>query len=333
MADSQLVASGSFTSTGAQKLISLRSDFDIMRVVNFSIAAADTPAGAVVRSFWQKGMAAGGGVCETRANGGGALSMIQYVPGTNDGFIRVDAGDQSVGAPIALSGTEITAATSAVATTATAHGYVVGDRVVFSGTTGQLQAQGIPFEISAVPSSTSFTIKNYDTSGLAAASAGSVRKLPRKPLFFPEKLYITKMSSSGVNTVVTFSVTHNLQVGGYVVFNVSTRSGFSAINGLRGKIVAIGATDADTTNTITVDINSAAFGAWAWPTNAALVANPRWTQPHTVMDGEAATVLSMAEVNNGEIQMLLAGGAASPAGANGNVIYWEALKSGYVLNE
>lgn len=321
MADGQLVASGSFVSSGAVEDIVLRSDFDSFEVFNRTVAASETAGNAGFQFYWQKGFAADTGNELTRPTGTAKQAVSQQFL-TSGGFTRIDEGDQSVGAAKALSGTEITNANPAVAT-CTAHGYSVGDRVIFSGTTAMLQIAGIPFEITTVGSANAFTLGYLNASGFAsAATAGSVRRLPRRPLFQPEKLYITNITAAA-QMVVTFSFAHGLVVGAKCAFSVASANGMIELDGRTGTVTAINTT----TNTATFDIDSSAFTAWAWPVSGTV-----FTPAHAVPAGETNSILTMAEVNSGRILMRLAAGVDSPAGALNDVIFWRAYKSGFVDN-
>ena len=322
MADGQLVASGSFVSTGAAKDIVLRSDFDSFEVLNATVAAA-AGADTGARFYWQKGMPSNAsfraGFIQAKTTATNALTLA---PLTGSEFVRVDEGDQSVGAAQALSGTEITNANPAVVT-CTSHGYSVGDRVIFSGTTAMLQVAGIPFEITAVGSANAFTLGYLNASGFAsAATAGSVRRLPRRPLFQPEKLWITNITAAS-QMVVTFSFAHGLVVGAKCAFSVASANGMTELDGRVGTVTAISTAN----NTATFDIDSSAFTAWAWPVSGTV-----FTPAHAVPSGEANSILTMAEVNSGRILMRLGAGTLAPAGVTSDVIYWRAFKSGYADN-
>jgi hypothetical protein len=100
------------------------------------------------------------------------------------------------------------------------------------------------------------------------------------------------------------------------------------MNKLTGTITAVA------TNTVTVDIESSAFTAFAFPATAAVPFTPAVMVPV----GEAAeesyvNLLDDATTNTGYIGIQLAAGTTSPAGALNDVIYWVAGKSFSVTNE
>jgi len=322
MSEYQLVASGRFTSDGSAKDVPLRSDFDFFEAENHTQAATTQTTGRGVLFQWRRGYADDSALMLTKQDSANALDMEVV---TSGGFRRIDEGNESVGAAVAISG--ITAANPAVMTTSAAHGLSVGDRVRVYGTTGMLQIAGQEFTVTAVGSTTTATFGYLDASGFAAAAtAGSMRKLPENPLYKPERLQITNISQAA-SAVVTFSTTHNLAVGAKLRFQVASENGMVEIDGLLGEVTAVSVAN----NTATVNIDSSAFTAWAWPTSATAAAG--FSPAHVVPVGEVSTILSEATDNQAEILMRLAAGADGPAGSANDVIYWRAWKAGFVNQE
>lgn len=150
-------------------------------------------------------------------------------------------------------------------------------------------------------------------------------------MYYPRRLFITAITQA-TSAVVTFSVTHNLTVGQRIVFGVvPSMYGMTQISGLRGLITAIDTTN----NTVTVDIDSSAFTAFAFPLTA-VAATPH-TLPSAVPFGDGPNpasnplgnqdVLDGATRNTAVRGMYLAAGANSPAGINGDLIYWRGWKA------
>lgn len=318
----QLVASGSFTSAGVAKNIALRSDFDVFRVKNYTQSATTQATGRGCEFDWNKGMPDGAASMKTKQNASNALDLEVV---TSGGFTRIDQSSQVLGAAQATSGTDITAANPAVVTV-TSHGYSNGDRVRMYGTTGMLQIAGYDFTIGSV-SANDFELSYLDASGFAAvATAGFVRKVPNNPIYSPQANRITGITAAS-SAVVTLAVTHGMSVGEKIRLYVSSDFGMVEANGLLGEITAVSTAN----NTVTLDIDSSAFTAFAFPTSA--VAALGVTPAHIVPVGDAATVLSGAIDNTAQIVMELGAGADGPAGSTSDVIYWEALSSGYTLVE
>lgn len=316
----QLVASGSFTSTGAAKIIPLRSDFDYFETENHTQMATTQSTGRGVMFRWYRGYADDSAFMVSKEN---SANTVTYEVVTSGGFTRRDTSVQAPEAAKATSGTDIAKATSVV--TVTSHGYSVGDRVRMYGTTDMLQIAGMEFTITAVPSANSFTLGYIDMSGFAAdATAGFARRIPNNPLYVPEKNYITGITAANP-MVVTLSVTHNLAVNDEVRLSVPSAFGMTQADGLVGKVTAVSTAN----NTITLDIDSSAFTAFAFPASSAVP----FTHAHIVPFGSVANGVEQALDNQAQIEMELAAGADSPAGSNNDVIYWRALKSGFVNNE
>lgn len=318
----QLIASGSFTSDGAAKEIALRSDFDVFRVWNRTQSATTQATGRGCKFEWQRGQADGEAFMFTKQNAANALDLEVV---TSGGFTRVDQSSQVLGAAQATSGTDVTAANPAVVTV-TGHGYSTGDRVRIYGTTGMLQIAGYDFTITRVDAN-SFQLPYLDASGFAAvATAGFVRKVPNNPIYAPQANRITGITAANP-MVVTLAVTHGLSVGEKVRVKVSSDYGMVEANDLIGEITAVSTAN----NTVTLDIDSSGFTAFAFPTSAVAAAGV--TPAHIVPVGDAASTLAGSMDNTAQIVMELGAGADGPAGSTSDVIYWEALASGYTLAE
>ena len=318
MSDYQVVASGSFTSDGSAHQVALRSDFDSFNVLNRTQAATTQATGRGCEFKWRRGQADGEAFMYTKQNASNALDLEVV---TSGGFTRVDQSNQTLGAANSSSGA-ITAASPAVVTL-DAHGFIVGDRVRCYETTGMLQIAGYDFTVTAVGGVNAFTLGYLPAAGFAAAAtAATFRKVPNDPIYSPQANRVTAMTAANP-MVVTLAVTHGLSVGEKIRLKVSSDFGMVQADGLLGEITAVSTAN----NTVTLDIDASGFDAFAFPTSA--VAANGVTPAHILPVGEIPSVLSGSLNNSAEILMDLAAGADSPAGSNGDVIYWEALKSSY----
>lgn len=324
MIDGQLIARGVFTSDGSNKDIPLRSDFDIFRTVNYTQCATTQSTGRSIRHEWHRGMADGYSLMQSKQNSSNA---VDQEVATSGGFLRIDQSVQTLGPAVAISG--ITAASPAVMTTSSAHGLVVGDRVRVYGTTGMLQIAGYDFTVTAVGSSTTATFGYLDASGFAAAAtAGYMRKVPNNPIFFPNNLLVTAVTAADP-MVATFSVTHELTVGEKVRFHVPVAYGMSEADQLLAEVTAVNTS----TNTATFgNVSSAAFTAFAFPTSATASAGVTPAHARVFADNPSLTNAGAVQ-NQAQILMRLYAGADGPAGSSSDVIYWEALKSGFQIVE
>jgi len=316
--DSTIIQQGKFTSDGAVKRLAIRSDVDWMEVINYTQSATTQTTGRGVAFRWQRGMAADAGIMHTKQDSANALDLEVITTG---GFTLLDTTSQEPEA--AKTGTTITKAGPPVCT-ATAHGYSNGDTVRIINSDNMGQINGLEFTVGSVASNT-FELSYIDTNtaNFTAATSFSVRKIPNDPIFQPRHRVITAVTT-GTTTEVQMSVTHGYSVGEVVRFAVDSKFGMTQLDSLTGQITAVNTT----TNTITVDIDSSAFTAFAWP--AATSAPLTFAQVTPVGSGTQA--LTDATDNVSIIGMELGAGADSPAGSTSDVIYWRAGKSFSVDN-
>jgi len=308
-----IILQGSFTSDGTAKQLSLRSDVDWMEVINYTQSATTQTTGRGVAFRWQRGMAADTGIMYTKQDSANAIDLEALASG---GFTLLDTSSQAPEASV--TGTTITKASPPVCT-ATGHGYSNGDVVRIINSDNMAQINGLEFTIGSVATNTfELSYINTNIANFTASTSFAVRKLPNYPIFAPRNRQITAVTT-GATTVVQMSVTHGYQVGEVVRFSVPSVWGMTQLDGLTGEITAINTT----TNTITVDVDSSAFTAFAFP--AASAAPLTFAQ--VIPLGDAGNVLTGATDNVALIGMELAAGADSPAGSTSDVIYWRAGKS------
>ncbi len=257
--------SGSFTSAAAlafQDVVLPHGRPDKFVLTNRD-AWGDDAAETSVESWHKRGMAEEAFRSMDQANMTGALSTEA---GTTNGFRFIDSANPPVFAALATSGTDITRADPAVVTMADTGSIQVGSVVRLDNTTAQLQTSGYDIEVTAVSTDTNITL-NLDTQNFAAdATAGNVRLIIPSRMF-PRYRYIVPLASAAgitqaVNAVASVSVTHDFSVGEKVSFRVPTAYGMDEINNVVGTVTAVG------TYTITTDIDSSGFTAFAPPLSA-----------------------------------------------------------------
>lgn len=318
-----IVTQGTFASTGVGVKVNLPSSADYFVVKNITQLATTQSTGRGVQFEWYNGITPADGAVEwLKTNSSNALNMNAI---TSGGFTYVQSQPQP---EAAVTGTAITAANPAVVTMTNT--YSEGDRVRLYGTTGMLQIAGMDFTATSV-SGSSFTLLGLDASGFAApATAVTARRIPKLDAVEPEFLYITKISQA-TQAVVTVTQAHNYVVGQLIHFAIPASMGMQEINNLTGKITAVG------TYTMTVDINSSSFSAFAFPAstaspNAGLFATLAPAGQRTQFDPntniQTGYNFNYAPFHSGNFipYMFLAAGAQSPAGSSGDTIVWQAFK-------
>jgi|SRR6267378_4832818 len=268
---------GTFTSDGNLLNIALPSGYSEFRMINITdigSAAASTP---VMRAQGTSSMAAGSAYYNLKTNGAATVAIETTT--TTGGFtFLADSGDQTPSAAVAITG--ITNATPPVVSTASTSGLNNLDIVRVYGTTGQLNIAGLDFTIDTIVANTSFNLAYMVAPG-AAATAGFWRRIPFDSRFYPRNRYITSISQAA-SAVIIMSVVHGFTVGQDVRIIVPAVFGMVEMNNLLGVITAINTT----TNSITVNINSTGFTAFAFPTSAIAAGGVTFAQ--VVPVGEAA---------------------------------------------
>ncbi len=274
---------GTFTSDGNTKTISLPSGYTDFRMINITDIGSTAANTNVMRAEGSSSMAAGSGLYNPKTSGAATLAL--EVSTTTGGFTFIsDSATRLNGAAVATSGTDINRANPAVVSTGTTTNLVDTVSVVrMINNTGMLQVSGMDFTVGTIVASTSFELKYLDSSGFAADStAGFYRIVNADPRFYPRARYITAITQAS-SAVITLSVTHGYTVGQAVRIYVPSAFGMTEINGLLGNITAV---TTGSTNTITVDIDSSGFTAFAFPTSAIAAAGVTFAQ--VVPVGEAA---------------------------------------------
>jgi hypothetical protein len=320
------IINGSFTSNGSAKTLVLRGDLDSIEVWNATEMAAQNDSHGV-SYYWQRGLAANNGFVTLRNAAHTAVDIRSSAALGVPGFTLVDSSVTTPGAVVAT--TDIGTVAHRVLT-ATTTGLSVGSIVRLANMTGAAEFNGMDFTVTAVNAGVHFDI-GYTPVTVAAAAAGQYRIIPNDTLYYPRNRYIASISQAA-QAVVVLTVTHNLQVGQQIRFHVPAMYGMVELEGLSGNIVAIDTT----TNSITVDIDTTGFTAFAWPITAVASASAH-TLPQIVPVGEnTATalaavppvdILTDATINTGYIGIVLGAGDTSPAGSNNDVIYWRATTS------
>lgn len=256
---------GSFTSDGTVVNLDLPpgyTEIELTNLTDIGSAAAATP---VMKAWGTSLMDDGEAIYATKTSGAATIAISTTT--TSDGFTFVNnSGSAALGAENStISG--ITNASPPVVSLTSTTGLSDGDVVRLYSTTTALQLSGIDYTIDTVVTDTSFNLAYGGTAPGAAATAGSFRRVPFDPRFYPANRTITAITAAS-SAVITLSVTHQFTAGQAVRIKVPADWGMTEIDGLIGNITAVNTT----TNTITVDIDSSAFSAFAYPSSATAAA-------------------------------------------------------------
>lgn len=325
--DNTIIQQGYFTSTGSNQTITLESGVDWMKVYNQSIAAANQTTAVAAEFYWQRGFAANSQWAYFKSNAANAANLSQYT--TAGGFQYVDTSVGRIGS-VNSTITAISTATPPVVTNTGTNGLVAGQVVRLLSITGAPQFGGMDFTVGyGTLSTTTFSLDYASTLAIAGTTA-SWAVVNWDPLYYPTRRFITAITQAS-QAVITLSVTHGYQVGQAVRIIVPSACGMVQMNNLLGNIVAVDTATGNGHNSITVDIDSSAFTAFAFPAAAAYPF--RYAEVVNVGEDSALAIadnvnlLSDAVYNTGYTGMVLKGGAGFPGGANTNVMFWVAGKS------
>ena len=264
----QLIDGGSFTSdsTNRQEIqITQRPD---LIVVRNRTAWGDDAAETSVESCWRRGMAQDAAQTIDQAVTTGIMSTEAV---TSGGFRVYTTAAPPVYA--SLANTTITQANGAVVTMANTGAIAVGDTVKMINEAGMQQISTYDFRVNAVTTNTNITL-NLDSSGFGAAATSGFVQLFVPGRFYPRWKYIVPLAGAAgitqaAHAVVSFSTAHDFTVGEKVSFRVPEAFGMHEINNKTASVLSV------TAYTITVDLDTSGFTAFAMPTSAVAVATPQ----------------------------------------------------------
>jgi hypothetical protein len=181
------ILTGSFTSTGTQFNLAIRSAFDMFQMVNITDVGSAAANTNVMRAWYSSLMPAGSAYRNLKTNGAATLALESMI--TTAGFTIFDSGNPPTFSATAVTG--ITAASPAVVASV-AHGLAVGDTVKLYGLNGTMQPMsGLEYTVDAVGDADHFTI-TFDASGAVGGTpttTGFAQKVIPSP-FSPHNIVI-----------------------------------------------------------------------------------------------------------------------------------------------
>lgn len=301
MAEYSRMAQGSFACTAGQQVVYLPFVPDYVLVQNIQGNNHNAAVNTVNTLQWTSNMNQGDGILTVQD----ASGNIHYNNVTNyaNGFgIQTFSAGLSFSFGTTFTVSSITKASPAVVTTTAAHGYSIGDIVIFEGISGMQQIAGIPLQITAVPSTTTFQIAssiwNVNQSNYSAVSTGTVKKINYPFLYAPGISFISGITL-GTTTVINTTTPHNLVVGQQVAFRIpllpSGSQGWGTIQlnslpntqGIPGSPMYGYVTTVNSSTQVTVNINSSSFTAFN--SNIAATAVAGLSFPQMVAVGDVNT--------------------------------------------
>jgi len=298
MGEYNKILRGTFTSTGFAQYVNLPFQPTMVEMWNYSAFA--TPANhGISRAYWDSAMGQGFAV----------VDLFNATPVQTTGVVTSN-GISTFSAGLALQygpSQVIIGATAAnpIVFNVTAHGYAVGDVVVFSNlfqttTTGMPQIVGMPFVISAVGDADHFSVvwpgngSNYTAlSGTPVVNGrnATVKKVLYPFLYSPGVSVIEAITTGTTTTVVT-TTPHNLVAGQEVAFRIPAVWGTVQLNSLPDVQIPgspIYGFVQSVTNSTTVVVNINSTGYTAFNTNQTVASTPGTTPPQLIAVGDVNT--------------------------------------------
>jgi len=287
MAEYSKILRGTFTSTGAAKFLSLPMVPDTIEIWN------KTQYGSVTNHIATSAI----GFAEDTAGSGLATAVNAAassigVAMTAGAFSFVSASTYNYGAIFTITSINHT---TGVVTTSAPNGYSVGDTVLIYGNVVLKQIAGELFTITAVGSTTTFTIDIGGLVGSSDETGAFVKRLLYPDLYIPFTCNIVSVSQAA-KAVITLSVNHAFVVGQEVGFVIPPQWGMTQLDSAvflqnfgvpqKAYVTAV------TANTITININSSGYTAFAIPTAAVAALGMTFAQVYPIGDGNTGYSLN-----------------------------------------
>jgi len=327
---------GNFSSDGTDKYINIGSGVDWVHVRNLTTIASSTQW-VGTEWFWQRGMTNDDAITNFHATASQIISTstcaVGYNSVTYNGVSLIDTSLKTYGSIVASTG--VSAAAPPLVATASTTGLVANKTIVrLTNMLGSTQYSGMDFTVGAVVADTTFALAHVALP-VVSALAGEWRVVDYDASYYPRRRYITAISKAASAVVVT-SVTNDFTVGEKVRFIVPSAFGMTEINNLVGTVTAVVQTGTTGNNTVTVNINSAAFTTFAFP-----LTGVSFTQAQLVPIGEdmpTALASGLSSLGGATLDKDFIGfklGTSSTAaialgsagGTSGDAIKWRAGKS------
>lgn len=328
--DNTIIMQGNFISAGTPQFIPLRGGVDWIEVFNSTTASAGAAVGTGFQFFWQAGMPQGGGFAFSNP----AVPIMAPLAANTGFFFQ----DQSI-----ITNTRSTNVITAISNanpprvSSVAHGLVTGDIVRLVQTIGARQIDGIDFRV------TNVTANTFDLTWMApivAANAPGANarfyKISNEAIYQPRQRVITKITNAA-QAVITFAAPHNFTVGQDIRIKIprvtAVAFGMVELNNIVATVLAVDTAN----NTVTINVDTTGFTAFAF----ALTADTPFTFAQAVPVGEDTATANLLGVdplgdavfNSAQIGMLLQTGVLSPAGVVNDQIFWKAGVSFSVEDE
>lgn len=311
MTEYSRMAKRRFTAVGNTAVVIFPFQPDFVELWNYTAIAAGSGTNRTCQAWWDASLVVSS-TNPTMIEGYGSGSTVIYDvinnTASNPGINAFSAGQLLQYGPQQ----QVVASTKGTTTSfeVTAHGYSVGDSVIFTGlyqssTTGMPQMSGIVFTIVTITDANNFIV-NFNSNNAAytdlsgSPSGAYVKKVLYPFIYVPQVSVITAITLGATTTIQTADY-HNFEPGQEIAFRIPVLWGTTQLNSLPNPFIpgspVYGYVVSVTDNwTFVCNINSSAFTAFT--TNIPVSSVPGLTPPQ---------VLSVGDVNSGGLSIYTAG--------------------------
>lgn len=334
----QMIAGGTFTATLNTPVdISLVSqdppDYFVARNLGSTSSTGwgEVNDAQAIEWFWYRSMAQGTARGIVQTSDATNPAMIARLI-TSDGISTYDTANPPTFS--ALASTATTAASPAVISMANTGTIAVGDMVRVYNVAGMQQISGYDFQVRAVTSNVSITIMLTAAGFAAPGTTGFVQKfIPNR--MYPRWRYIDSISQAS-QAVITFTANNDFTPGEIVSFRVPSEFGMDEINNVSARVLSV--TNSSTASSITIDLDTSGFTAFAFPTSAIAAAgvSPAVCVPSgagVVPDSSNTSLVQQppgtnlrAAFDNRNTRIIHLGASLFTDGNTGDVWQWQAYK-------
>lgn len=266
----QMIAGGKFTLTTANIASGLDLYVQSQQPPDYILIRSITGYGELndaqaIEWWWERSMAQGAakGILQSSH---ASLPALTSQALTSGGITTYNTQNPPVFA--ALAGTAITGiAGTFVVSMANTGSIAVGDWVRLYAVTGEQQLAGYSFQVTAVTANVSITLGYMASGGQTfAADATAVQVLKYIPSrFYPHWAFIANISQA-TQAVVHFTGQNDFTPGEIVSFRVNSEFGMDELNNVQARVLSV--TNSATVSSITLDLDTSGFTAFAFPTSA-----------------------------------------------------------------
>lgn len=341
------IGGGTYTNSASPTSVNIilndRPDFfKVTDLTNWGANAAGSYiAVPQMESFWYSIMGNGPYKQTSQIVALTSAAALQANFGASGGFTFIDSSNPPTFASLADTAIDKTTWVVLMANTGSIS---VGDTVRLINPLSMLQAGGISAQVTAVTPNVSITLGYIATAvtngaNFTADSTGGFILKYYRGRFYPRKLQIMQVTQA-VQATVYFAEPNDFTPGEMVDFNVPTTYGMTQLSFLTkqpgGPARVLVSTNTATESSITLDLNTTGFTAFAYPTSAGSVgaASPPFCFPAgsgvVPFNGSATVPLSPPGTNlvdafDNRNQFFMNLGS-NVVGAASAVMQWEAFK-------